>query len=250
MPLSLRNYHTQAARIRAAVSAQVVGYWSTLGNYRDSDVDRFVRVVVPKIQAGQIATARATASFLGGKVLPRDQIIASRKVSQAVEYRRPAVSLYTALSNGLAFTDAVTSGTQRLESLISTDMQLALVVQSQASLRSVGATRFRRVLTGSENCPLCQIASTNIYSTNDLLPIHDKCDCTVEPIFDDYTPPQLSASDLALSSIRETEVQDGASPESLIAVRDHGEIGPVLAWASDQFTGPDEIHIVTDGVHK
>ena len=63
MPLSLRNYHTQTARIRAAVSGQVIGYWSALGNYRDPDVDRFVRVVVPKIQAGQIATARATASF-------------------------------------------------------------------------------------------------------------------------------------------------------------------------------------------
>jgi hypothetical protein len=169
--------------------------------------------------------------------------VASRKVSQQVEYRRPANSLYTALSQGQAMTDAVAAGLTRLESLVVTDMQLALVTQAQHSLTVKGASHYRRVLTGSENCDLCRIASTNVYSRADLMPIHDKCDCTVEPIYDpsDYTPPSIDLADLVLSGIREADVQNGASPQSLVTVHQHGELGPVLGWRSDHFTGPSDI---------
>lgn len=251
MPLSLRSYHDRTARVRASVQAQLVAVWNALPNYRDADVDRFVRIATPKVQAGQFATARLTAQHLGTPVMPREQIITARKVAPSLEYRRPAVAVYRALSAGKPFTDSVASGTQRLTSLVSMDMQLALVAQSQFSLKSRKATHFRRVLTGSENCPLCQIASTNVYSTDDLMPIHDNCDCTVEPIYDDSPPAaDFDVSDLLLTTGRQDELVAGASPQSLVAVHDHGEIGPVLTWASDHFTGPDEIHIVTDGVHK
>lgn len=252
MPLTLRNYHDEVARTRAAVASQLESLWNGLPNYRDDDVDRFVRVAVPKVQAGQVRTARLTAAFLGGPVLSRDQVVASRKVSQQVEYRRPANSLYTGLSQGQTLTESVVAGAIRLGALVAMDMQLALVAQSQHSLKSQGASHFRRVLTGSENCDLCRLASTNIYSTDQLLPIHDHCDCTVEPIYDpaDFTAPEVDVSSLLLTGPREAQVAAGATPESLVAVQEHGEVGPVLVWRSDHFTGPNDVPIVTDGVHK
>lgn len=239
MPLSLREYHARTARVRSAVGGQVAALWSGLGAYRDANVDRFVRVAVPKVQAGQIATARLTAQFLGGAVLSRDAIVAARPVEQSVEYRRPAVKLYTLLSQGLAFADALTQSTELVGDLTATDMQLALRAQSQASLDAGGYSQYRRVLTGSENCPRCAIAASNVYSTRDLLPIHAHCDCTVEPIRDGI--PSMDFSALELTGARAEQVAGGASYESLVTVQEHGELGPVIAWASDSFTGPADI---------
>jgi len=241
MPLLSRpSYHAEVARTRDAVATQLSALWLGLSNYRDPDVDRFVRVAVPKVQAGQIRTARLTAAHLGGPVLARELVVKTRKVAPQVEYRRPANSLYTALSQGQSFSDALSLGSQRLESLVATDLQLALVAQSQHSLSAGRITHYRRVLTGSENCSLCRIASTNVYSTADLMPIHGHCDCTVEPVYDpaDYTAPEIDPADLVLSGLREADVSDGGSVESLVSVREHGELGPVLGWATDRFTGP------------
>lgn len=252
MPLPLLSYQNEVARTRAAVSDQLSRLWLGLGSYRDADVDRFLRIALPKVQAGQSRVARLTAARLGGPVLPREQVTGLRQVPQRVEYRRPAVALYTALSNGAALPTAVSAGANLLSSLVSTDLQMVLVAQAQASLQSQRVSHYRRVLTGSENCDLCRIASTNLYSTADLLPIHDRCDCTVEPVYEpaEFVSPDVGLGSLALTSQRQADVQAGASPESLVAVEQHGEVGPMLVWASDHFTGPDEIHIVTDGLHK
>ena len=252
MPLTLRNYHMEVARTRAAVSSQLTSLWNVLPDYRDADIDRFLRVAVPKVQAGQTRTARLTAAHLGGPVLSRELIVGSRKVAQTVEYRRPAVAMYTALSEGKPFASAVAAGLDRLSSLIVMDMQVALVAQAQHSLQAQQVSHYRRVLTGFESCDLCRLASQNLYSTDNLMPIHDHCDCTVEAVFepDSFSAPGFDLSALALTSGRQAEVNSGVSAESLVTVEQHGEIGPVLVWASDHFTGPDEVHIVTDGLHK
>jgi hypothetical protein len=239
VPLSLPEYHARTARIRDVVGGQVAAVWSGLGAYRDANVDRFIRIAVPKVQAGQIATARLTAQYLGGPVLSRDEIVAVRPVAPSVEYRRPAVKLYTLLSQGLAFPDALSQATSLVSDLTSTDMQLALRAQSQRSLETQGHMRYRRVLTGSENCARCAIAASNTYSSRDLLPIHAHCDCTVEPIRD--SSPHVDLSGLTLTGPRQQAVADGGSYESLVTVHEHGELGPVIAWASDSFTGPDDL---------
>ena len=239
MPLSLPDYHARTARVREVVGGQLVAVWSGLGAYRDANVDRFVRIAVPKVRAGQYATARLTAQYLGGPVLPRAEIAAVRPVDPRVEYRRPAVKLYTLLAAGVSYADALPQATRLVTDLAATDLQLALRAQSQASLAAQGHTRYRRVLTGREDCDRCRLASLNVYSTSDLLPIHSHCDCTVEPIRAES--PTVDLGSLALSADRAEQVAAGASPESLVAIREHGELGPVVVWASDQFTGPDDI---------
>lgn len=239
MPLSLPEYHRRTRAVREAVAGQLGTFWASLPQHRDENVDRFVRVAVPKVRAGQVATARLTAQYLGGSVLPRTALAAVRPVAPEVEYRRPATKLYTLLSEGVAYSEAVRQSTALVGDLTATDLQLALRAQSQASLAQGGHTRYRRSLTGLENCERCAIASLNTYSTRDLLPIHDHCDCTVEPITD--SPTWVDLSNLELTSARADQVAAGASYESLVAVREHGELGPVIVWASDHFTGPDDI---------
>ena len=73
-------------------------------------------------------------------------------------------------------------GGKRLLSLVGTDMQLAARQQASYTMQASGREFYRRVLTGAENCALCAIASTQRYSTADLMPIHPGCDCSVASI--------------------------------------------------------------------
>lgn len=235
MPLPLDQYQTRVTQIRDYTVRTLEGVWGGLGSWRDADVARFARIAVPKVEAAQIATARATAAYLGGAVA-RAEVLSARKVNRTVEYLRPADVLWTALSTGAGIADAVQAGTVRLNSLVTTDLQLAKTVQSRASLTQGGYQKYRRVLSGLENCPICVLASGNLYSTADLMPIHDHCDCSVAPAervepvrFD----PLSLAGRVTLAEPRGDLASDYAD---LLAVGENSELGPQLVWADQQFT--------------
>jgi hypothetical protein len=235
MPLPLDQYQTRVAQIRDYTTRTLAGVWGGLGSWRDADVERFARIAVPKVQAAQIATARATAAYLGGTV-SREEVLTARRVDRAVEYLRPANVLWTALSEGATLVDAVTAGTVRLTSLIETDVQLAKTVQSRASLTQGGHQKYRRVLSGAENCAICVLASGNLYSTADLMPIHDHCDCSVAPA----ERVEAVRFDVGMLAGRTAAVDSRGDLTSdyadLVAVNEHSELGPQLSWAGQQFT--------------
>lgn len=256
----LAGYQRTVANVRTTVVARGLRLWENLPDYRDSDIDRFVAQIVPVVQAGKLRTATVTAAYLRqsakaqGDFAPmvfagRDEILGSRKVDPVEEYRRPAKSLYLALSNGDDFLTAVNSGASRLKVLLETDLQVAKTTQSRASLQSGGYTYYRRVLSGSENCALCAIASTQRYKVSELMPIHGHCDCSVEAVSAGYDPGQVLDPDLLSAVHQHIEATGGtvdasASTEDyrqLITFHDNGEYGPVLVWASDNFTGPEQL---------
>jgi len=200
-----------------------------LRTYRDADIDRFVAAFVPTILAGERTVAQLTGAYLaqveslarGVPVAPERLTAptgdALRGVAAAVVYRRPAVALYTALSKGVPFPDAVQQGLTRLVDIAMTDLQLA---KTHTVANSQRVQRFKRVLSGLENCSLCSLASQHTYYRGDLLPIHNKCDCGVQPLFSD-------------------EPDDETYPAG-VTVQQHGEIGPVLTVEGHRFTGADD----------
>lgn len=253
MPLSLREYQTRRGLIRDAVSSQLGRYWASMGSYRDADVDRFVRVAVPKVKAGQLAIASVTAQYLGGSV-DRAAVVAARKADPQAVYRRPAVTVYAALAQGAEFVQAVAEGAARLNSLLSTDMQLAHTTQARASMTQGGYEYYRRVLSGLENCARCAIASTQRYHVRDLMPIHPGCDCGVETVTADFDPGQVIDPEYLERVHSEVErftgFQDRGARDpdyrDLIVTHEHGEYGPTLAWRRDHFTGPADIPAALD----
>lgn len=253
MPLSQSEYQDRRQLIRDAVSSQLGRFWASMGSYRDADVDRFVRVAVPKVKAGQLATARVTAQYLGGSV-DRQAVMSARNADPAVVYRRPAVTVYTALAQGAGFVQAVAEGAARLDSLLATDMQLAHTTQARSSMSQGGYEYYRRVLSGSENCARCAIASTQRYHVRDLMPIHPGCDCGVETVNADFDPGQVIDPDYLEQVHIEVERFTGFSDRGardpdyrdLIVTHEHGEYGPTLAWRRDHFTGPADLPAVLD----
>lgn len=247
------SFQSAVGRVRSRVLQVASVAWGALPSYRDSEIDRFIERVSPRIAAGQLQIANITASYLRDQLgvlapVDRDMVTGGRGVPREEVYRRPAVAVYSALSDDVPMALAVEAGAARLASLVSMDMQMAKVRQADRSMSAGGVSSFRRVLTGQENCAMCMIASTQRYHVGTLLPIHPGCDCGVEPLADGgdeqvIDPDLLDQVHAAVEARTGAADRGGRAPDyrKMVAVREHGEYGPTLTWAEDKFTSSAEI---------
>lgn len=254
------RYATVSTALRTRLLTFVIGAFKALPNYRDGDAAAFIEQVLPVVlgaqqQMGQLTDgylAQVIADMLGTAPAPAGVRLAEdlRGTPPSEVYRRPFVTVWTALSNGKDMTDAVTQGANRLANITSTDMQLARTHATRQALAGNPRFRyFRRVLRGSFNCALCVLASTQRYNKERLMPIHPGCDCGVRPIPGDQDPGQVIDEDLLREAhaavAKGTGKSDpgGRTPDyrSVIITREHGEIGPLLAVKRHDFTGPGDI---------
>lgn len=260
-------YQAAVEQVRARLVRVAGAVWGGLGSYRDSDIDRLVRLVVPHVRAGQVQVANLTAAYFRSVGATSNVDVAAvtggRGVPAEEVYRRPGVTVYTELSQGKLVGEAIAAGGERLVSLVMTDLQMAKVRQAQRSLSSAGAHGFRRVLSGHENCALCVIASTQRYHRGDLLPIHPGCDCSVDTLPKGWNPDvqvidrqlldlthDAIASKLGRSELRARDLGRGKTDSrghplsdytDLIVTRQHSEYGPTLAWRDENFTSRADI---------
>lgn len=254
------GYLVLAERLQNDAVNAAVAAWRGLGSYRDDDVARFKRLVVPVIQGQQARMAAVTAAFhvqVGRErgddvpmaLMERSAIESPRGVPADVLYQRPASTLYAELAAGTPFSAAVDRGAQRLRQIVSTDMQVVKTRQSDYTFRNAGFTYYRRTLTGTEDCALCVIASTQRYRVGTLLPIHPGCNCGVDKVDAGWDPGQVidpATLDTTHGKVAEfTGVADrgGRNPDyrELIVTHENGEYGPSLTWRSDNFTGPSDL---------
>ncbi|MFI8853676.1 hypothetical protein ACIGW3_26270 [Streptomyces sp. NPDC053499] len=253
------RYDALSTSLRQRVIQFVLGAFDSLGSYRDADAAEFVERVLPVVLASQQRMGEITdaylsamiADMLGGAAAPTGVELAEalRGTPPEEVYRRPFVTAWTALSDGKAFPQAVDEGRTRLLSITETDLQLARTHAARQSMERGGARFFRRRLSGSKNCALCVIASSQRYRVERLMPIHPGCDCKVEPLPDGRDPGQIIDEDLlreahaAIARDIGTSDRGGRSPDyrKVIITREHGEIGPLLAVRRHDFTGPRDI---------
>lgn len=262
----------QQQAIRTRLDAAVRISWLGLGSWRDADVERWANRVIPIAHGAQTRTAALQAAYhaavasaaLGETVAPVPvapgdvTTTALRGVDTSDVYRRPAVATWTALSDGKPLASAVDVGLRRALSIVSTDQQLAKTRTSHRVLSSSDrVVGYSRVLTGSESCGLCAVASTQRYHRGDLMPIHPGCDCGIAEIYGDRDPGQVinqERLDATHESILDTFGSSDAGARSidprnvnptqyrdLLIVHEHGEIGPVLGVRGQHFDGPTSI---------
>lgn len=245
---------TAQERLRRAVSQAVAHVWATLPAYDDGNVDEFLGMVVPVVNAGQRQSVAVTEAYLARERRRRPLGIdpgtvigpaARNGVAPEEVYRRPFVTVWTALKAGTAFAQAVDAGLERLTSTAETDIQLAM----RGTLQAVGEADdgihgYERIPDGNA-CDLCLIASTQRYHVSDLMPIHNRCGCGVGVLTDPAVGQvinqdryrQLKDSGAIKRITGQRQRSRGAAAEQVtVAVRDHGELGPVLVDAAQHFT--------------
>jgi hypothetical protein len=254
------RYDALSGSLRDRLIGFVLSAFDGLGEYRDADAARFMERVLPIVlatqqQMGQITDAYLAAmiaDMIGGAAAPVGVQLdeALRGVDPAEVYHRPFVTMYSALAAGHTFADAVGQGRTRLLSITETDLQLARTHAARESMTRGGRARFfRRRLSGSKNCALCTIASTQRYRVENLMPIHPGCNCKPEPLPGDRDPGHVIDEQLLKEAhaaiARDVGESDrgGRAPDyrKVIITREHGEYGPLLAARKHDFTGPDDI---------
>jgi hypothetical protein len=222
-------------------------------------VDRLTAMMAPMVQAGQVQVADLTNAHLstlfGVKHPPAPNLseFAREGVTATTELARPFWTAIKAAQAGKDFDAAMAAGEARLTKMVQTDLQMAKVRQARDVLKAGGIQRYARV-TGGTACWLCEIAATQVYYTEDLLPIHPSCNCSVQPIpdggeaeiRDGFTPDEIFQHATDQVKLMAGLVENEAPLEDyqkLVEVRDHGEIGPMLTWKHQNFTGPGDLPV-------
>lgn len=248
-----RTYVTQVRTLRDRVEAFARQRF-TAGQYRDDDMAAFLRTVVPVVLAAQRTISALTDAWLsqtltealGRVVRPSGPIDVSalRGVGPAEVYTRPFKTVRYELSQDKPLDKAIDVGLKRTTDLVATDAQLAKTHTARATFQRAGVERFRRALTGDVNCAMCYVASTQPYSTKNLLPIHPGCDCGVAPIEGDFDEDAtLAAPHQAMQERFGVSDASGRAIDyrKALLVREHGEIGPVLTVESHRFTSERDL---------
>ncbi len=260
-----RAYDTQVHQLRLRIQNFTSRYWNSMGSWRDDDIERLLATVTPMVQSGQQRISDLTDAYMTRLAAQQGYTVSGRTleattrtlrgVSDETLYARPFATMHDSLSKGQSVTAAVAAGKSRLLSIVTTNLQLAKTHSARRAMQSGGVRMTERVLTGRENCALCVIASTQRYWSSDLQPVHPGCDCNQRPYDGDPNvqiihPDRLDAIHTAVesefgSSDRGARYLDGRNEISdyldLVAVREHGEVGPVLTWRDQHFTTKRDI---------
>lgn len=260
------GYSRLSSRLVTGTGSRLATVFSSLGSWREEDYRKFTdyaskTVSGAKTQAARLQTAYYSemAKTVGEKfkAVPSSMLDVSTEVlrngvTTNEVYRRPFVEVYTALAQGKQMTDAIAAGARRVRSIASTDVQLARrEAGRQNRMNNQRIVGYRRVLTGSENCALCYVASTQRYTKSDLLPIHPGCDCGEMPIFGTQDPGQVLDQynlDRAHELVQQRfGVSDRGARSPIdyrdIMIQEHGELGPLLTVKGQKFTTQGELLI-------
>lgn len=284
----LAAYTQSTSNVRDRVVAYALATWAAT-SIDDAGATQLATRMAPVVAAGQIQIATLTAAFLarqtGGRQirLPEDQVTALRGVDPAIVYQRPVITTRTVLKRQVeadAPTDpapvdhhvddqpqqdatpvrrdtvvvdldqARDAGARRLESLVTTDLQLAKVHQARASLIEAERKYYRRVPRAEGACAMCLIASTQRYKIHALMPIHPGCQCGVEELpagmdLDDNVidVDLLNATHAKVKEFTGIADRGGRAVDyrKLLITRKHGELGDVLAYRGYDFTAKADI---------
>lgn len=183
-----------------------------------------------------------------------EPLVYPRTVENPLEvWTRPAEQYRYHLSQGLPEEQAVEKMLERVDQLTKDDMVTAKRQEDHKVLKAAGIKRYRRVihpeLSETGTCGLCLAASTRVYTINNLLPIHNGCNCETLPVFGKFDPGNL----FNLQDLEKLYELAGGTAGSLLQdvkykINEHGELGPYLyrknkknnrkveptGWAADQ----------------
>jgi len=277
----LDAYNRISTRLVNGTGDRLANIFRGLDNWRDEDFEKLLPLIENTLSGAKLQSARLQTEFYKQMAELRNEAFRQPTVrrrdlsteslrngtSTREAYRRPFIEVYTAIAANKSISEAIEQGARRMQSLASTDVQLARRNAGLLARNGNGnIVGYVRTLTGAENCALCTIASTQRYTRGDLMPIHPGCDCGEMPIYGNEDPgqvidevrldqtydsieqelqlnPDFGARDAGLGKVinSPTEGQKLADYTEIVVTSEHGEYGPTLRWRDQSFTGPSDL---------
>lgn len=248
----------------AGMSAQavqmLVRLWSSFRDWYDDDlvIARSARSAFT-VQSAQHAMRRRQRSYLrfvynemGIPIPAREEIDAfvnglSGEIPGSVEvypreasaldvYQRPAEQFRYARSIGETEMEALQKALERVKHTTHTDLQLAKRAESRAVFSATPqVTAYRRIIhpelsESGMSCGLCVVASQRLYFKEELMPLHDECNCEVLPVTTAQDPGKI-LNDEDLQAVYDAAGSNNAGDllKTRVAFTEHGELGPIIA---------------------
>lgn len=205
--------------------------------------------VLKKIRAVGDSAARQSLAQVGvtSKADALGEFVHPRAVDLAELWARPAEQYRYAVSVGDNEADALLKALERATHIAEMDAALvnrdAQIARFRRHEKVIG---FRRILhpelaDSKLSCGLCVAAATRKYSVDELLPLHQGCNCTVAPITRSNDPGlDLNQKDLD----RIYAAGGGTDKQNLSKVRvatvENGELGPLLVQSGSKVIDENE----------
>lgn len=219
-----RTHIASLERLRALTDTIIRRAWLGLPGYDEDNVPEWLTVAVPVIQAAQRQSVALTEAYIARAlerppvgIDPATVIGAAVRAGTPpeVQWRRPFVTVWTALANQTPWEAATAAGLARATEMAAMDVQMA----SRATLGEIAkrnpAIRGYQRVADSAACQFCRTVDGAFVKSATAMPLHPHCGCTLEPV---------------LSPVDVTPVPEG------VAVHEHGELGPVLGDPAHSFT--------------
>lgn len=239
MPSQLTRSQLEAQRrLRRFVASHIERAWRSLPDYEDNRQAQFLQAVIPVVVAAQRQSATVTDAYIARVMrrapigVPPGVISNLRGVSPEEVYTRPFKTLWTALGNGSLYDDAFSLALNRAMGTATADVQMAMRAASDyiegADDNIYGYTR----VANADACEFCSEVDGAYVKASDgfAFALHNNCGCSLEP----NTEPHRGAVTLP-DGTRVREFQYGALNDR-VAVRQHGELGPILGSPDHDFT--------------
>lgn len=226
-------------RLRELTVAGVATAWQQLPSYDEPDAELFVETVVPLVLAAQRQSVALTSAFLTHALRrPPTGVDVDRLIGAAIRagtppevvYRRPFIQTWAALADHTPWEQAIAAGRERATGAAAMDVQNSmrhtLAAAGGAEERILGYQR----VPDADACEFCRLIAGRRYLSEQLMEVHPRCGCGVDVITEanrgDFTGDPENDLDIT---------RDGVSA----AVREHGELGPLLVDGDQQFAGPE-----------
>ena len=234
-------YQGELKRTRHAVAARVAANWRRLPDLRDERIPGFLEATLPVVKAGQQRAVALTSAYLAKKLgvppvgLDVESLVGANVrggVAPEVVYRRPFITARAAIFT-IGIDAAFDKGESRLMS--TADMDIAMSGRD-ANLAFAGQTD--RIIgwirvADAACCDFCTgIDGARTSGPDQPQPLHNRCGCTADPIT--RSSPSPGGPLLALG----VAIGEGIDA---VMIHEHGELGPVIGAAGDNFAGPDDL---------
>lgn len=242
---AIRAHHAAVLHLRAQARDAAGRIWGATAGLNDAALVAWLAAIVPVALAARTLAVRLMDTHLSNVValqsgapwepsgLDADELARAVRGGVPLDdvYSRSIVTARWA-STQMPFDIAMGQALDRATTTIDTDTLLAsrdTTAAYAATDQGAGIDGWERVL-GDAPCELCDSLADTVYGSEDLMPIHDHCQCSTAAVIGGDRPAS-TLNDETLAQRPDVVPVD-------VTVEQHGELGPVLTAAGDHWQGP------------